>query len=390
MRARVESVFIAVCVAGSALWAASGTEASPAKNGVLSGVACVRGPSCVAVGTYFNSHGTAVAFGEEWRGGSPMLQSVILPTGSLHQSSLDAVACGDSRFCVAVGSYNTRGDRAVTLAERWNGSRWLVEPTPTPNGESPEVTGIACVSSEWCMAVGGYQNSFGAFVPMSLERRAGSWRLLSPPAPLGPESGAAASLLAVSCSSSSSCVAVGDYRTTKQRQVPLGMTWSGTSWRLLLPASPHSSQSSLSGVSCVSPLHCVAVGYQQVGPLRYRGLTERLSNNWSVVPVPTPRGASVVQLASVACSASSSCIAVGNEVEGPQKTLAAQWKTTGWTIASTPAVLGVNSALLSAVSCVGRAWCLAVGNVVTRSNQGAVLAMLLRQGRWKISPSKTP
>lgn len=389
-RARVGAVVVAVCLTGSVHWTGSGTEAVPGNNGVLSAVACVRGPSCEAVGTYFDAQGTSVAFGEGWRGGSPVLQSVVVPSGSLERSSLDGVACVNPNFCVAVGSYNTRGGHAMTLAERWNGGRWLVELMPTPKGQSPEVTGIACIASGWCIAVGGYQNSLGDFVPMSLERSSGAWHLLATPAPPGPMSGAAASFLAVSCTSSSSCIAVGDYRTAQQRQVPLGMSWNGTLWSLLVPVPPASSQSSLSGVSCVSTLLCAATGYQQIGALRYRGLAERLSNTWSAIPVPTPGGASVVQLASVACPTATSCVAVGKEVAGSQKPLATHWTSTRWTNSSTPSVSGVRSSLLSAVSCVGRAWCFAVGNVVTRSNQGAVLAMLLSQGHWKMSPSKTP
>lgn len=381
---------MAVCTAGSFLWSPPPSGASAGKNGVLSAVACVKGPSCEAVGTYFDSQGTSVAFGEGWRGGSPVLQSVVLPSGPLHQSSLDGVACVNAHFCVAVGSYGTRGGRAMTLAERWNGSRWLVEPTPTPNGRSPEVAGVACVASGWCMAVGGYQDSRGAFVPMSLERVAESWHLQYPPVPLGPESDAAASLLAVSCTSSSSCIAIGDYRTIDQRQVPLGVKWNGSSWSLLIPPAPASPQASLSGVWCAASLHCVAVGYQQVGALRYRGLAESLGSSWSTASVPTPKGASIVQLASVACPSSTTCEAVGNEVSGSQTTLAAQWTTTGWTIASTPSVSDVNSSLLSSISCVSRAWCLAVGNAVTRGNEGEVLAMVLSQGHWKMMPSKSP
>lgn len=78
--------------------------------------------------------------------------------------------------------------RDLTLAERWNGGRWTIQPTPRPTStrgieliELIELTGVSCPSSTpngwpWpssaaCTAVGSYARySSGDYGPLA-ERR---------------------------------------------------------------------------------------------------------------------------------------------------------------------------------------------------------------------------
>jgi hypothetical protein len=54
---------------------------------------------------------------------------------------------------------NVTGSAPLTLAERWNGTRWTIQPTPNPVGAfdiNPPV--VACPSPSACTAVTGYAN----------------------------------------------------------------------------------------------------------------------------------------------------------------------------------------------------------------------------------------
>jgi hypothetical protein len=44
-----------------------------------------------------------------------------------HHSQLDGVSCARATACVTVGS-----NQAATLAERWNGTTWAIQPIPNP------------------------------------------------------------------------------------------------------------------------------------------------------------------------------------------------------------------------------------------------------------------
>jgi hypothetical protein len=45
---------------------------------------------------------------------------------------LNGVSCSSRRRCTAVGYDLTTSGNSLTLAERWNGRRWRIEPTRSP------------------------------------------------------------------------------------------------------------------------------------------------------------------------------------------------------------------------------------------------------------------
>ena len=56
------------------------------------------------------------------------------PPGS-NVSLLAAVSCTSAASCTAVGaSFYNSSPRVRTLAERWNGSSWTIQPTARPSG----------------------------------------------------------------------------------------------------------------------------------------------------------------------------------------------------------------------------------------------------------------
>ena len=94
---------------------------------------------------------------ERWNGTAWTIQSTPNPTGAQQQPpDGDLVHVRDGVHRGRVLRATATPDR-VTLAERWNGTSWTIQPTPSPPGaHSSDLTGISCTSATACTAVGNY------------------------------------------------------------------------------------------------------------------------------------------------------------------------------------------------------------------------------------------
>src|SRR5439155_7373931 len=149
------------------------------------------------------------------------------PPGS-QGTALSAVSCDPSGSCTAVGQYGTGGP-TLTLAERWNGSTWTIQPTPNPAGANALLTGISCPGRYSCTAVG---YSVSSVVRPLVERWNGvAWRIQS--APIPPQSFWAI-VQTVSCTARTACIAVGGVigNGVDAQERPLAEQWDGTAWTI--------------------------------------------------------------------------------------------------------------------------------------------------------------
>jgi hypothetical protein len=120
----------------------------------------------------------------------------------------------------------------------------------------------------------------------------------------------------------------------------------------------------LRGVACTAPTSCVAVGFSVNSAGIRRALAEqRQGSSWSLMnAVNVGTGANV--LAGVACPASTTCVAVGSSITGGALApLIETWNGTGWTVVPSPNP-GAAGSELSAVSCSDVSACVAVGDMV--------------------------
>jgi hypothetical protein len=228
-----------------------------ATGSALSGVSCTAATACTAVGYYANSSGTDVTLAERWDGSSWAIQPTPNPAGAT-QSLLSGVSCTAATACTAVGYYyNSVTD--LTLAERWNGSSWAIQPTPNPAGATQSVlSGVSCTAATACTAVGYYVESDGTPVTLAERWNGSSWAIQPTPNPTG----ATQSLLSgVSCTAATACTAVGDYLNSSGAFVTLAERWNGSSWAIQPTPNPAGATSdALSGVSCSAAGACTAVG----------------------------------------------------------------------------------------------------------------------------------
>jgi len=359
-----------VALAVGALWAtpAAGKPASwsiqvtPTPNGAtsssLAGVSCGAPRTCAAVGSFLDVSGTQMLLAEEWKGVRWSIKSTPKPSGATG-GNFNGVSCVSSQECTAVGSLINSDGSIVTLAERWNGRRWLIRSTPNPPGAMRSyLDGVSCASSRYCVAVGYFSSSSQGPVSFA-ERWDGRRWAIQDTAPAGFED--RNTLSKVSCPYRRSCMAVGvAFGPTPDSTGADSQQWDGANWQVRRVAFP---VRVLNDVSCTLPAACTAVGKNfPVGGGPPTLVIERWDGtSWAIQSAPIPPGAFQSDLDGVSCASKWTCTAVG---PGP---LAEHWNGRGWTIQITPTLPGGGT--LNSVSCTTKKKCSAVG-----SASGAPLA----------------
>lgn len=234
----------------------------------LSAVTCPSASTCVAVGTYVDSSNVKQGLLLTWSGSSWQPTEAPLPTTAIGggPASLTSVDCPSASACIAVGTF---GDTGLILAG--SGATWSATEAPLPAnaGSGSELESVACATSSACVAVGRYSDSSGDFDGLLLTGSATSWTAAEAPVPgnagggLGVEN-VGTGLSAVACPSVSECVAVGAYPDTSGYLTGLLLTESQGSWTAAeapLPANADSDPDAWAdAVSCPSTSNCVAVG----------------------------------------------------------------------------------------------------------------------------------
>lgn len=336
---------VAACLVTLASTASAETVPLPAggvaANGYqLNATACPSAGNCVAVGDYTDGSGNQFGLIETEAGG-------VWAAGTVDLSQLDpspdpsvklnAVACGSTGNCAAVGQFQsaagTQGLIITVSAGAWSAtaadlSRFNFNPDP-----DADLTAVSCAPAGRCVAVGDYDNPVQEGL-IETEQANGSW-VATEADPLATAYGNPQETLdAISCPSVGGCVAVGDYTDNSGNQQGLiEAQQTGKGWIPLeadlssfgLTANP---DATLSSVSCPSNGNCTAVGdyvsqwyqmpcgvvcpppiQQAVAPL---AITET-SSTWQtpVSPgLPTNAGDGVVVVSSVSCPSAGDCTAV--------------------------------------------------------------------------------
>ncbi len=397
----------------------------------LVSVSCSAANACTAVGSYAPSFGRNIPLAERWNGNRWKIQAAPRPAGAA-PARLLSVSCSSASACTAVGSYVLLGPRDIPFAETWNGARWKILPVPGPAGaSSADLTGISCRPANACTAVGAYTNRSFALLTLAERWNGTRWRIEATPNRAGAGSG----LSEVSCSSARACTAVGSSSTSGSART-LAEAWNGSRWRIqATPNPPGATISGLSAVSCSSPgactavgadfaerwngarwtlqvMHslggtvlagvscpsqnaCIAVGRHQDG-LSTVTLAEAWNGTtWRIQATPNPAGTFGGVLRDVSCTSASACTAVGSYNRGPfgpAAPLAEAWNGIRWSIQAVPSPPGALASELSAVSCTSASACAAVGSYDASVDVTLAFAERWDGRRWTVQaiPSPSP
>jgi hypothetical protein len=264
---------------------------------------------------------------------------------------LNGISCFNAADCVAVGQTIT-STTDLALVDTWNGKTWNLAATPRP-GTTSILQGVSCVKKE-CYAVGLDQGekSGGGLVETSIHRR---WSQLDDPAASGEM------LNAISCISSVHCVAVGG---TGESQEPFAETWNGSTWTDT-PTVSGKYNTDFASVSCASSKDCFAVGCYDTTANPERATLRTLIEQWNGTAwtlVNAQNAVTDAAFSSISCINPYQCAAVGTN-DGKAYPLIELWDGNTWSAATAEAPPGNEGIFgLSSVSCIpNHASCTGVG-----------------------------
>jgi hypothetical protein len=344
---------------------------------------------CTAVGDSQNSTANAQPIvarssGTGWSTGQVLpapAPPTNVPGDTWETLTMTGVSCASVTFCIAVGNASVTQAPAGTtsqygLVEEFSGGAWSATaliPPPVPGAPAGttagvvSLTGVSCYAAMACYAVGSAEiGKKPIAIAYTLAGGPSSWTV---PAtlPNPAVSFRSVTLNSVSCSSGSSCVAVGAYFGSVNQQHAFLEELSGSTWSPITPALPPGAASgALTGVSCAGPT-CQAVGWVKApGPAPLEPLVANNggANNWTDAQLQAPASSSSSSLLGVSCPTAVSCTAVGSYLDSSDGTHALVEGFTGilgWaqtTTVTDPS--GATSATLDAVSCPNL--CTAVGD----------------------------
>jgi photosystem II stability/assembly factor-like uncharacterized protein len=309
-------------------------------SGAFNAVTCINTSACIAVGADAGGNGTAsltVDGGQSWT-------DATVPSGT---PKLDAIACGDSTRCVAVG-------RGGALSTTDGGSTWALDQIPSAD---TTLLGVACPTALVCVAVGIAPNPTEAFKGLVALTADGGLTWSTPTLPA-----VTPALGGVACLTASTCAAVGAGILTTAD--------AGNSWHLQpFNGGPGAFQS----ISCPTSQRCVALGPNPGGIAdpsapADAALTTDGGSKWNLLPMPS--GSSTLE--QIACSSASLCLVGGATNVGEAPFVVSGDGGSTWKATVTPA----HMTAISGISCPGPTTCVVVGraaaNPITASTTDGV------------------
>jgi hypothetical protein len=241
-------------------------------------VSCPSSRFCMVAGSGSSS---------AWSGGSWTYYPAQLPASStpygFTENALTSVSCLSASLCTAVGTAITYGPPPAlfdSFVESWNATAWSMQQNGAAQGtasgnagfDGSELFGVSCVPGSSCLAVGDELTNdesathgddpnpytYATGEPMAESPLGSTWL---PSAASGPNPQQYLDqLLAVSCTTSSACTAVG--RSTAPASgtsTSLVDRFNGIGWTTENTGNDTTDQ--LQHVSCPTTSDCTAVGY---------------------------------------------------------------------------------------------------------------------------------
>ena len=347
----------------SGAWSVVPTPNPSAAGNILTAVTCATASDCWAVGRSSQFLGRTLTM--HWDGTawsvvpSPTVEDVLA-------NILEDVTCTSTSDCWAVGAYATNDLTVRTLILHWDGQAWSLVSSPN-DGPRPwnGLNGVTCVSPSECWAVGFNTDSIAK--TLILRWDGSSWERVASPN-TGPQHNI---LHAVTCLSGSDCWAVGSHATDTVAKQTLTARWDGDEWVIVdSPDALPTNENLLSGVTCISPADCRAVGSSFTG-VAHQTLIERWDGtSWTSVLSPNAVGAIDTYLSRIACTSASACWAVGHSNDGlSDQRFLLQWQGVAWAPVPDPeSITAPINSVAADVACLAPDDCWTVGTLGSRGS----------------------
>ena len=311
----------------------------------LNGVTCPTPTTCLAVGSFVacmtipcNGTGTAQALDTigtlsdgEWTWSDP----AVLTPDSSGTLSLGSIACPDADTCIALGLDGVAGQTIYTVASDLSGAWTFSSALPVPLPPNSSFLGpLTCTSATTCMAVGGTTGATQSPYFATATLSGGTWMWLTSPMTGGFSGGS------LSCPSATACIAGGGSTDGSQPTVEVGTLSAGVwAWSNPQPIPQIASeQSGVVGITCPTATTCAVLmddavpissnSSQYVSSSTSTGVYD--GTTWQWMPATLVSGTSTHGLANhISCSTDLHCLIVGTGPSGEQWPYAATYWT-GW------------------------------------------------------------
>ncbi|HTT92319.1 MAG TPA: Ig-like domain-containing protein [Acidimicrobiales bacterium] len=303
----------------------------------------------------------------------------------LMANELNAVSCPAAGDCVGVG-YSATPLGATALVETLVSGGWaLVTTPPVPGAYTSELQGVSCTSASSCVAVGYDQAKGGSQQTLVETLAAGAWTVTT-----SPNQGTGNNQLdSISCPQAGACVAVGYYQGASNaagnNQTPSTTSASTTSASTTSASTTSASTTSASNTSAgntsagTSPATGTAASSQ--GGIS-RALAMVLSAGSWTLSTAADAGSGTNVLKGISCTAAGTCVAVGYYGNaGVDRALTEKLAAGVWAVsASTDVGAGLNE--LDAVACTSSTSCASVGTFRTAAGIYQNLIETLGAAGW--------
>ena len=285
---------------------------------LVTSVSCTSATSCVAGGSYADSNSDTQAFvsvlsGTTW---TDTKVAGALNTGGT--ASVASVSCTSATSCVAGGQYEDSDGyyQFQAFVSVFNGTTWTdTEVAGALNtGGAASVGSVSCTSATSCVAGGQYVDSNGNYQAFVSVFNGTTWTDTEVAGALN-ASGNAASVNSVSCTSATSCVAGGNYEDSNHKTLAFVSVLSGTTWTdtEVAGALNTGGNAAVNSVSCTSATSCVAGGsYTDSNSKTLAFVSVFNGTTWTDTELAGALNTSGnAHVNSVSCTSATSCVAGG-------------------------------------------------------------------------------
>jgi len=272
-------------------------------------------------------------------------------------TDLRAIVCPTASHCIAVGRYIPQPGGNPTAGVAYStvddGSTWTALSLPSGSVSTPDdLEGISCPTSTLCFAAGGQESGSMRSAYVAVSTDGGLQWSNSLTGDTGSTSSVGA-LLGIFCASALNCVGGADGGAIS--------TFNGGATWTTVNSGPGSIGDIVTGISCPSSLHCVAVG--TTGSTGDVWVSNDGGLSW-VLRFSSPPGQFPY---AVSCPTLRDCVSVGDENNGgPVPAITSTDGGNSWTQRLVP------GGILGGLTCINRNHCTAVGQDILGTSNGGV------------------
>ena len=359
--------------------------------GMGTAIACSSSTFCAA-GGWYNVNGRHHAFAVTYDGTS-WSEGAEPGTSNFNQAYIRAMACPTATFCIASGT-SLIGDETQSFATVFNGASWSATQLASArntSGSSAKINAVSCVSATFCMA-GGYVTD-GTDSQQAYVATFDGTTWLDSTIANGLNADGVASVTALSCVSATFCAAGGTYLDSSLAQAFVSV-FDGSTWVdhevTGLGNALGGSGAQVNALSCASTTLCVAggtyfdpdSGVQQAFVSVFNGTTWTDSEVAAALNSNDYGGAAV---SSVSCGSPTTCVVGGSytDGDGASEGFVSTFNGTTWTDSEVAADLSQgNGVQVNSLSCPSATFCAAGGIFIDENGQEHAFMAVFNGESW--------